>query len=192
MAQSGRKSRRMDGRVKLLIASDLHGSAKYTKILESLLELQKPEKLVLLGDLLYHGPRNPLPEEYDPKQVIEILNRHKEQILAVRGNCESEVDQMVLKFPIMAEYAVLFVDGVTVYATHGHHVEEGNLPLQNGTILLSGHTHIGREEIENKIVHLNPGSMSLPKDGEHSYMVYENKMFTRYNLEGKVLGTWKI
>lgn len=178
--------------MKLLIASDLHGSAKYARVLKELYEKTQPEKIILLGDLLYHGPRNPLPEEYDPKQVIEILNSLKEKILAVRGNCESEVDQMVLQFPVMAEYAVLFINGKSIYATHGHHITDENPPLAKGDILLSGHTHVGQEIEQEGIVRLNPGSMSLPKDGHHSYMIFENGVFTRYDLENQLLGEWVL
>lgn len=179
--------------MKLLIASDLHGSAKYARVLQGLYEQEKPDKLVLLGDLLYHGPRNDLPEEYAPKEVIEILNGLAPFILAVRGNCESEVDQMVLNFPVMAEYGVLFLEGKSVYITHGHHIQDpGFLPLQPGNLLLYGHTHVGTQHLENGIVHLNPGSLSIPKDGHHSYMVYENKGFIRKSLAGEVLGRWAL
>ncbi|MDL2323900.1 phosphodiesterase [Ruminococcaceae bacterium OttesenSCG-928-A16] len=178
--------------MKLLIASDLHGSAKYTVALQQLFAQHKPDKLVLLGDLLYHGPRNNLPEEYDPKQVIEILNGLKHHILAVRGNCEAEVDQMVLQFPVMADYMVLFAGGPPIYAMHGHHIEGEWPPLAKGDILLSGHTHIGEEKVVDGIVRLNPGSLALPKDGHHSYMLLQNGRFTRYNLQGQVLGTWQM
>lgn len=174
----------------LLIASDLHGSARYARVLQELFNQHQASRLLLLGDLLYHGPRNPLPEEYSPPEVIEILNSMREKILAVRGNCEAEVDQMVLQFPVMAEYAVIFEQETTVYATHGHHIGQEWPPLAQGDVLLSGHTHIGKEEFANGIVRLNPGSIALPKDGNHSYMLLRQGVFSRYNLQGKLLGQW--
>ena len=118
--------------MKLLFASDLHGSAYYAEKLEELIRNEAPDKTVLLGDLLYHGPRNDLPREYDPKKVTAILNGLKTQVLAVRGNCDAEVDQMVLEFPIMADYMALFLEGRMVFVTHGHLFNEENLPNFNG------------------------------------------------------------
>ena len=179
--------------MKLLIASDLHGSALYAKKLFTLFEEEKPDLVLLLGDLLYHGPRNDLPEEYAPKEVIEVLNPMADKILAVRGNCDSEVDQMVLQFPILSDFAVLGVDGAMVLATHGHKFgPENPPPLAKGSILLCGHTHIGAQEKQEGFVYLNPGSLSIPKDGHHSYMLYEKGVFTRYTLQKEVLGSWQI
>ena len=129
--------------MKLLFASDLHGSAYYAEKLEELIRNEAPDKTVLLGDLLYHGPRNDLPREYDPKKVTAILNGLKTQVLAVRGNCDAEVDQMVLEFPILADYGVLALGGRLLYLTHGHVFHKDHLPpLQAGDILLHVHTHI--------------------------------------------------
>lgn len=179
--------------MKLLIASDLHGSAPYTQKLLELYEKEKPDKLLLLGDLLYHGPRNDLPASYDPKKVISLLNNLSPNILAVRGNCEAEVDQMVLSFPVMADYALLYVDGHTLYATHGHHFgPENPPPLATPYALLCGHTHIGAEEQREGYVYLNPGSLGLPKDGQHSYMIYKNSFFIRKNVDGQILGECTI
>ena len=146
------------------------------------------EKLFLLGDLLYHGPRNDLPQTYNPKIVIELLNRYKEKILCVRGNCDAEVDGMVLEFPIMAEYAWLMLDERQVLLTHGHHIGEGNLEnLPKGSILITGHTHVyASRELEGGIRYLNPGSVSLPKNGnEKTYMVYtfDDRTFRIKTLE---------
>ncbi len=119
--------------MKYLFASDIHGSAYYCRKLLDAFREEQAERLVLLGDLLYHGPRNDLPREYAPKEVIALLNEHKNKIYAVRGNCEAEVDQMVLEFPVMADYCILSVDGRTFYATHGHIYNQDNLPpLQEG------------------------------------------------------------
>ena len=129
--------------MKLLFASDLHGSAYYAEKLEELIRNEAPDKTVLLGDLLYHGPRNDLPREYDSKKVTAILNGLKTQVLAVRGNCDAEVDQMVLEFPIMADYMALFLEGRMVFVTHGHLFNEENLPNFNpGDVLIHGHTHV--------------------------------------------------
>ena len=161
--------------MKLLIASDIHGSAFWCRKLMETIEAEQPDKILLLGDLLYHGPRNDLPKEYAPKEVIPMLSSLADRILAVRGNCEAEVDQMVLPFPCMADYAMVEADGMTIYLTHGHLHGPGNLPpLQPGTVFLSGHTHVKMDQTENDIRCLNPGSVSIPKDGSHSCLICEN------------------
>ncbi len=170
--------------MKLLIASDIHGSAYWCGKLMELAEREQPDKLLLLGDLLYHGPRNDLPRDYAPKAVIPMLSRWKDWILAVRGNCEAEVDQMVLPFPCMADYAQLVVDGKTFYLTHGHHENPDALPpLPEGSVFLSGHTHVKLDEVRQGIRCLNPGSVSIPKDGSHSCLVYADGVFTPRILE---------
>ena len=170
--------------MKLLIASDIHGSAYYCGRLMEVLEREKPDKLILLGDLLYHGPRNDLPRDYAPKQVIPMLSQHKDKIIAVRGNCEAEVDQMVLPFPCMADFAQLEVDGTLFYMTHGHHHSPDHLPeLPAGSVFLSGHTHVKMDEMRGEVRCVNPGSVSIPKDGMNSCMVYENGVFTVISLE---------
>lgn len=162
-----------------LIASDIHGSAKYCRLLVEKFEEEKADKLLLLGDILYHGPRNDLPEEYAPKKVIEMLNPLKDKILCVRGNCDAEVDQMVLDFPIMAEYVVLDFGNCTVYATHGHHFNpEHPFPGVKNYILLNGHTHIPADVQYADFRYLNPGSVSIPKENSrHSYIVYDGNDF---------------
>lgn len=170
--------------MKILIASDIHGSAYWCGKLMEIMEQEQPDKLILLGDLLYHGPRNDLPRDYAPKQVIPMLSAHKNKILAVRGNCEAEVDQMVLPFPCMADYAVLMADGMTFYLTHGHHHSPDDLPpLEAGSVFLSGHTHVKLDEVRGGIRCLNPGSVSIPKDGSHSCLLCENGAFTFLILE---------
>jgi hypothetical protein len=152
--------------MKLLIASDLHGSSLYTRQLLDAFDREQAERLVLLGDLLYHGPRTDLPEGYAPKEVISLLNERKEQLLCVRGNCDTEVDQMVLSFPILADYALLWAGGRTIFATHGHHYNLSSLPpLQPGDILLHGHTHVPAwNSFGENNLYLNPGSVSIPKE----------------------------
>ena len=171
--------------MKLIIASDIHGSAYWCGKLMEVMEEEQPDKLILLGDLLYHGPRNDLPKEYAPKQVIPMLSRYKDIILAVRGNCEAEVDQMVLPFPCMADFSQLYVDGETIYLTHGHHHNPDYLPpLTEGSVFLSGHTHVKMDEVRNGVRCLNPGSVSIPKDGTNSCLIYENGKFSFRILEG--------
>ncbi len=179
--------------MKILIASDIHGSAFYCEKLVEAYKRENAEKLLLLGDILYHGPRNDLPEGYDPKAVIEMLNALKNEILCVRGNCDTEVDQMVLSFPVLADYAVIFDSGLTVYATHGHVYNENNLPpIQNGEILLHGHTHVPACNIHETYTYINPGSVSIPKDNSHhGYMILENGTFFWKTLEGETLKEYK-
>lgn len=170
--------------MKLLIASDIHGSAYWCGRLMELVESEQPDRLLLLGDLLYHGPRNDLPKDYAPKQVIPMLSRYQEKIIAVRGNCEAEVDQMVLPFPCMAESSQLLVDGLSLYLTHGHHHDPEHLPpLPEGSVFLSGHTHVKIDEMHHGIRCLNPGSVSIPKDGSHSCLILEDGKFSFRILE---------
>ena len=164
--------------MKLIIASDIHGSAYWCGRLVELVEAQNPDKLILLGDLLYHGPRNDLPRDYAPKKVIPMLSALAEKIIAVRGNCEAEVDQMVLPFPCMADFSQLYLDGRSFYLTHGHHANPDALPpLPRGSVFLSGHTHVKLDEERGGIRCLNPGSVSIPKDGSHSCLIYEGGNF---------------
>ncbi|MFG6332887.1 MAG: phosphodiesterase [Lachnospiraceae bacterium] len=172
--------------MKLLIASDIHGSAYYCRKLLEAYEREEADRLVLLGDLLYHGPRNDLPEGYAPKEVLAMLNERKEEILCVRGNCDTEVDQMVLQFPILADYGFLYEQGHMIFLTHGHVFNEQNPPmLKKGDLLLHGHTHVPVCREHETYLCLNPGSVSIPKEGSaHSYLVYENGTFLWKELGG--------
>ena len=155
--------------MKLFIASDIHGSAYWCGRMMEEIQKENPNRVILLGDLLYHGPRNDLPRDYAPKQVIPMLSGIKEKIVAVRGNCEAEVDQMVLPFPCLADYAELLVDGKIFHLSHGHHQNPQNLPpLPEGSVFLFGHTHVKLDEVVDGVRCLNPGSVSIPKDGSHS------------------------
>ena len=170
--------------MKFVIASDIHGSAYWCGRLCEIIEAEQPDKIILLGDLLYHGPRNDLPRDYAPKKVIPMLSALADRILAVRGNCEAEVDQMVLPFPCMADYALVEADGLQLYLTHGHLWNPDKLPpLREGSVFLSGHTHVKMDKAIGGIRCLNPGSVSIPKDGSHSCMVYENGEFRFAQLE---------
>ena len=176
--------------MKLLIASDLHGDAECTAELLDIFEKEKCDKILLLGDILYHGPRNDLPSGYAPKKVIALLNEVSDKILAVRGNCDTEVDQMVLNFPILADYAYVSVGGTTVFATHGHKFGFDNPPpLRTNEILLTGHTHVLKiEKLGCGNYYLNPGSVSIPKEGNpRSYAVLENQRFEIKDFSGKVI-----
>lgn len=179
--------------MKILIASDIHGSALYCRRLIKEYEKEKADRLFLLGDILYHGPRNDLPDEYAPKKVIEMLNEKKDEIFCVRGNCDTEVDQMVLNFPILADYAVLSVGERLVYATHGHVFNENNLPpLKKGDILLNGHTHVPKCTEHESFVYLNPGSVSIPKENSaRGYIILENGVFTWKSLDGETIMTYR-
>ena len=152
-------------------------------------EKESADKLILLGDLLYHGPRNDLPKKYDPKAVAALLNELQEEILCVRGNCDCEVDQMLLEFPILSDYTVLFADGRTMFVTHGHKFSADALPpLKDGDIFIQGHTHIPCAVQSSGLSLLNPGSVSLPKENyKRSYMVYENRVFTIKDFKGNII-----
>ena len=171
--------------MRLLIASDIHGSAYYCRLLLERISLEKPDKILLLGDILYHGPRNDLPKDYAPKEVIAMLNPLKDMLLCVRGNCDTEVDQMVLDFPILSDSCFLYIDGTTIFATHGHIFNQSNLPpISKGTYLLNGHTHVPKLEKFENFTYINCGSVSIPKENSpHSYMIFENGKFVWKNVE---------
>ena len=166
--------------MKWMIASDLHGSYFYASQMQQAFEREQADRLLLLGDLLYHGPRNDLPEGYAPKQVMPLLNGMKDRLLCVRGNCDAEVDQMVLHFPILSDSALLVLDGLTIHATHGHiHGPDTPPPLRQGDILLCGHFHVPVRRDCGRYTYLNPGSVALPKENSpHSCMVLEDGQFT--------------
>ena len=174
--------------MKLMIASDIHGSAYYCRKMLEAYDREQAEKLLLLGDILYHGPRNDLPKDYAPKEVIAMLNPRKQDILCVRGNCDTEVDQMVLEFPIMAEYAILYLGGRMIFATHGHVFNEKNPPmLKKGDILLHGHTHVPVFRETESYTYINPVSVSIPKENSwHGYLILEDGVFTWKALDGEV------
>lgn len=175
--------------MKYMFASDIHGSAYYCRRMLEIYQESGADRLILLGDLLYHGPRNDLPKEYAPKEVIAMLNAHKNEIYAVRGNCEAEVDQMVLEFPVLADYAVLALNGLTFFATHGHVFNQDHLPpLKAGDILIHGHTHLLKAEVFGDYYILNPGSTSIPKGGNPAtYALLEDHVFTIYDFDGNIV-----
>lgn len=175
--------------MKIMVASDIHGSSYYCKKMLDAFASENAGRLLLLGDILYHGPRNDLPRDYAPKLVIEMLNAEKSKIFCVRGNCDTEVDQMVLQFPILADYCLLHYKNRLIYATHGHNFNTSQLPpLCDGDILLHGHTHVPAwKEFGNGNLYLNPGSVSIPKENsEHGYLTLEDNGIFFKNLGGEV------
>ena len=181
--------------MKILIASDIHGSAYYCKKLIEAFKKENADRILLLGDILYHGPRNDLPKEYAPKEVISVLNPLKDKIFCVRGNCDTEVDQMVLDFPILADYCVIPCDDKMIYATHGHKFNETTPPpLSDGDILLCGHTHVPKIQNCGNFVYLNPGSVSIPKENSpHSYIIFEKNTLVWKDIEtGETYKTFEI
>lgn len=171
--------------MKWMIASDIHGSAYYCRLLLERFARDGADRLLLLGDLLYHGPRNDLPRDYDTRETARLLNGCAERILAVRGNCDAEVDQMVLDFPVLSDSAALDFDGRFVFASHGHVWCAHNPPqIARGGIVLGGHTHVPECRETDNAVFLNPGSVSIPKEASpHSYISYENGVFTWKDIE---------
>lgn len=180
--------------MKLFIISDIHGSAFYLKKAIERYELEEADYILILGDILYHGARNDLPKGYAPKEIIEILNSHAEKIMAVRGNCESEVDQMVLKFPVTADYSNMIWNNRRIFITHGHIYNDRNrVNLPEESCFLSGHTHIIRAEKIDGVHYLNPGSISIPKnDNPHSYAILEDSVFTVKTLDGEIVFEYNL
>ncbi len=179
--------------MKCMIVSDIHGSLNDLKRVLDIYEEENMDKLILLGDLLYHGPRNPLPEGYNPKEVAILLNQYKDKIVAVRGNCDAEVDQMVLDFPMRADYAELYIDDHRFFVTHGHLYNEDYMPLLNqGDVLMYGHFHKPIAKLKDGIIIFNPSSISLPKAGVKSYGVYENNELKIFSLEKSLIESIKI
>ena len=172
--------------MKWFIASDIHGSTYFCEKMLNAYKKENADRILLLGDILYHGPRNDLPRDYNPKAVIEMLNGVKNDIMCVRGNCDTEVDQMVLDFPLKADYAVITYNSTLIYATHGHIFNEENLPpLKKGDILLHGHTHIPACRVHENYTYINPGSVSIPKsDSHHGYMIFKDGVFYWKDIDG--------
>lgn len=174
--------------MKLMIASDIHGSNFYcSKLLKRYME-ESPDKLIILGDLLYHGPRNELPKEYDPERVAKLFNLVKDHIICVKGNCDAEVDQWLVDFPIISEMGCIMIDGISMYITHGHKYNyENKPPMCPHDILIFGHTHVPFAEDCEEGLFINPGSVSIPKEGsKNSYLIYENGVFLWKDLDGEV------
>ena len=180
----------MNGMKKLFICSDIHGDAESAKKIIDAFEREECDKILILGDILYHGPRNDLPCGYAPKKVIELLNCYKEKIIAVRGNCDAEVDQMVLEFPILADSTRIYVDGICIFATHGHIYNKENKPKTVYDAVIYGHLHTGFIENENGVIFASTGSVSLPKNNtQNSYIILEDGKITLKTLENNIVAT---
>lgn len=175
--------------MKLMLISDIHGSSAWLDRAMAKAAEEQPDQIIMLGDFLYHGPRNPLPDGYDPKQVAATLNEHKHNLIAVRGNCDAEVDQMLLEFPMMADYAMLYFEGRRIYVTHGHGYSIEQLPpLAPGDVFIQGHTHVPVADIKDGIYVLNPGSIALPKENfPNSYGILKAGAFIVKDFAGEVI-----
>lgn len=174
---------------KLFFISDIHGSLYYLKKVLAIYESEKADYIIILGDELYHGPRNPLPKDYNPKEAAQILNTYKDKIIAVRGNCDSEVDEMVLQYPMMAAYSIVLYNSRKLFLTHGHIYDRNKLPnLGSGDAIIYGHTHIPLAEKQDNIFVINPGSISMPKENNpNSYGILEDNVFKIKDLEGNII-----
>ncbi|QGU94407.1 phosphodiesterase [Clostridium bovifaecis] len=172
--------------MKLFFISDIHGSIYYLNKAMEQCKKEEPDYIIILGDELYHGPRNPIPKEYNPEAVANLLNIYKDKIIAIRGNCDSEVDQMVLKYPIMSDYSMILYNGRRLFLTHGHIYNEENLPnISKGDVLIYGHIHVPVAKEQEGIFIINPGSITLPKENTpHCYAVLEEDIFRIKTLDG--------
>ncbi len=180
--------------MKLLIASDIHGSSYYAKRLDEIISMENPDGIVILGDLYYHGPRNPLTKEYNPLEVNSILNKHKEKILAIKGNCDAEVDQMISEFKLENNIS-LSTDGINIYFTHGHKFNIDNLPENPDKIdiICYGHFHENFIKEKDGIIFVNPGSIALPRpESTNSYAIIENKNIYIKDIDGNILAEKNI
>lgn len=178
--------------MKLLIASDIHGSSYYAQKLKELVKEETADKLILLGDLYYHGPRNPLPKEYNPAKVCEILNSMKDIIRCFKGNCDAEVDEMISEFKFEDEIEMVINDKVTIF-THGQKYNINNLPKKNFDVLVYGHFHTGFIQSQDGLLFLNPGSISLPKENtKNSYMMWEDNLIQLKDIDGNVIDQRKL
>ena len=173
--------------MKLLILSDIHGSYYYAKKILEITQKENPDKIALLGDLYYHGPRNPFPTEYNPMKVSEILNSLKENLMCVKGNCDAEVDEMISDFKL-EENLKLNVNGYKIFLTHGHKYNMDKLPQEEFDIMMYGHFHVGFIKKQNGKIFANPGSISLPKnDSKNSYLVLQDNNLVLKDIDGNVL-----
>lgn len=174
--------------MKYLIVSDIHGSVSRLKTVLDFYRKNKCDMLLILGDILNYGPRNGLPDDLNPQAIVALLNSMKDEIIAIRGNCDSEVDQMLLDFPIMSDYTIVVDNGIKLFLTHGHIFNENNLPKGKNHCIIYGHTHLWKLEKKDDIIICNTGSITFPKGGnEPTFCVYENKNIFTYNIEGKLL-----
>ena len=175
--------------MKYLIVSDIHGCLPALEKVLQFYQDHRFDMLLILGDILNYGPRNGLPEGLNPKGIAERLNEMADEIVAIRGNCDSEVDQMLLNFPILSDYTLVVDNGKKLFLTHGHIYNKDNLPpMMDGDILIHGHTHVLKAENMGNYILLNPGSVSIPKEGNPpTYAILENGIFTIKDFEGNTV-----
>jgi len=180
--------------MKIFFMSDIHGSLFFLKKALERYKEEKAKYIVILGDVLYHGPRNPLPREYNPEAVADLLNEYKDKIIAVRGNCDSEVDQILIEYPMMSDYSIMLCNDRRIFLTHGHIFNENNFPsLSENDVLIHGHTHIPVAKKHNNIFVLNPGSLALPRDNiPNSYAILQDNLFQIKDLDGNVMKEIKL
>ncbi len=178
--------------MKVLVISDIHGSSYYARKIEEIVEKENPEKIVLLGDLYYHGPRNELSQEYAPMEVAKILNSLKDKLMVGKGNCDAEVDEMISEFKF-EDHILTNINGKNIYFTHGHKYNIENIPYEDFDILIYGHIHQGFIQEKEGYLFANPGSISLPKGGtEHSYLILEENQITLKDVDGRILQEYKL
>lgn len=177
--------------MKVVVVSDIHGSSYYAKRLEEIVEKENPEKVVLLGDLYYHGPRNDLSQEYAPMKVAEVLNKMKDKLLVVRGNCDAEVDEMISEFEFK-DHILININGKNFYFTHGHKYNIENIPYDDFDIMIYGHIHQGFIEKKEQFLFANPGSISLPKGmSKHSYILFDENNIILKDVDGNIITEYK-
>lgn len=181
--------------MRYFIISDIHGSPIYLKKALDIFKENNYDYLIILGDILYHGPRNKIPDGYNPQEVVALLNPLSQQIIACRGNCEAEVDQMLLSFPCLGDYHLIIDNNISLFATHGHKYTSNNFPMMSGEkcIFLSGHTHLWLLEEKENLIICNPGSITLPKENRaHTYATYENRTLCIMDFKGNCLSQLKF
>ena len=178
--------------MKLLVVSDIHGSAYYAEKIPEIFEKEKADKIIVLGDLYYHGPRNPLTKDYSPMKVAEILNSLKDRLEVIKGNCDAEVDEMISEFKFK-EHLLLDVNNLKVYFTHGHKNNMDNLPDEQIDMMVYGHFHTGFIVKKDGIIFANPGSISLPKDNtKNSYLILDKESIVLKDIDGNVIDEFKL
>lgn len=177
--------------MKVLVISDIHGSGYYAEKIKELNKYENPDKIVILGDLYYHGPRNNLSQEYNPMKVAEVLNSLKDKLLVIKGNCDAEVDEMISEFKF-EDYILAKINGKNIYFTHGHKYNIENIPHEEFNILIYGHIHQGFIQEKDGYIFANPGSISLPKcNSKHSYLILEENKIILKDIDGIVLQEYK-
>lgn len=177
--------------MKYVVVSDIHGSLYYTKVLLDIIKKEEPDQIIILGDLYYHGPRNPLPREYNPMEVAKILNTLKEQLIVIRGNCDAVVDEMISEFSFVDHYNII-INNKKVMFTHGHLYNKEYIP-DDIDVLIYGHFHTGFIERVNKVLCVNAGSITLPKNNTaNSLLIIDCNLIKLIDLAGNTIDRYKL